>query len=430
MASALEMRAVLSAETSAFNRDMKRAGDATKQFSNTATTKTRPALNSMRSGMSNVMGSFGAFAKFAGPAGVVVAAIGATTLAFRKLKQSIAQIVGAVRRAMGTLDAFAKMTDKLGIAPEAFQKISLAARLTADITEEQLSVAMQRMTRRVAEAANGSKELETALNQLGTSGEELIRLSPDQQFLKLADGMQAINNQSERVRLTFKIFDTEGVALVNTLSKGSEALQQMGSDIDEFGLALDRAELAQIEAANDAWTLMREIVGGVINRLAVEFAPVVEGIAAAFIEMLGGIDDAQSGFRAFADLAIAVLPELLNQFAMLAGVALQAAAGIQILAAAIAIPVIGVKGFSRAVDAAMSMGKFGMDLAMKGVEGTPGAAFTDAVTASRRRASQESVMITERSFEGRKLRVQEDTLDEIRGLRREQTQNVTVHSLF
>src|SRR5690606_16608626 len=58
----------------------------------------------------------------------------------------------------------------------------------------------------------------------------------DEQFLRIADAMQKAGSQGARLRNTMAIFDTEGVALVNTLSQGSEEIQKMIAEAERFGI--------------------------------------------------------------------------------------------------------------------------------------------------------------------------------------------------
>ena len=55
----------------------------------------------------------------------------------------------------------------------------------------------------------------------------------------VADAFARIEDPAERVRLAFKLFDSEGVALVNLLSDGSGALEEMRERARDLGIVLD-----------------------------------------------------------------------------------------------------------------------------------------------------------------------------------------------
>ena len=181
-----------------------------------------------------------------------------------------------------TADALGKFSDKIGEAPEKMQGIQRAAQLTG-VSVETANMAFQRMTRRVAEAGQGTGEAVKALKELNLDAKDLAKLSPADQFSKIADAMQGVKNQGDRVRLSMKLFDSEGVALVNTLALGSKGLQEVQQEVKDYGLELTRMDIAKIEAANDAWFRASEVTASFGQQLAVEVSPLVEAVSNEFL---------------------------------------------------------------------------------------------------------------------------------------------------
>ncbi|PUZ91270.1 hypothetical protein DC364_22680, partial [Vibrio vulnificus] len=112
------------------------------------------------------------------------------------------------------IDQTAKFADRIGISTEALTQFRHASELTG-VGAKNLDMSLQRMTRRIAEAAQGSGEAAPALKQLGLDAKQLGEMTPDQQLYVLADAFTQVESQSERVRLAFKLFDSEGVGMVN-----------------------------------------------------------------------------------------------------------------------------------------------------------------------------------------------------------------------
>jgi hypothetical protein len=87
------------------------------------------------------------------------------------------------------------------------------------VEQQTLDMALQRFTRRAAEAAQGTGEAKDALAQMGIALRDQsgnLRSSEDL-LADVADAFARIEDPAERVRLAFKLFDSEGVALVNLL---------------------------------------------------------------------------------------------------------------------------------------------------------------------------------------------------------------------
>lgn len=222
-----------------------------------------------------------------------------------------AVLTALVARQMKAIDATAKMADRLGIATERLTGLQRAADLTG-VSTQNLNLGLQRMTRRVAEAAQGSGEAQDALKELGLDASALADLSPDKQFAAIAERMNDVGSQSDRVRLAFKLFDSEGVALLNTLALGADEMERIQRESLALGSALDRIDSAQIEAANDALSNVREVAAGIGNRLAVAVSPVLTAIAqqfrAAAIESDGFRDAVDRGIK----IAVNVVAALAN----------------------------------------------------------------------------------------------------------------------
>lgn len=214
------------------------------------------------------------------------------------VKTAIAGVVGVagfgalIKQGLAAGDSLAKTADKIGVTTEALAGMRHAAELTG-VSTETMDMALQRFTRRASEAAIGTGEAQGALKELGINAEELVKLPLDKQMEVVADSMSGLSTQSDRVRIAMKLFDSEGVALVNTLGGGSEALREMIDEAEHLGLALSRTDTAQIEAANDAFTRAKGVLTGLSNQLAVSFAPILQLIADTFRQ--SALDSAEFG---------------------------------------------------------------------------------------------------------------------------------------
>ena len=182
-----------------------------------------------------------------------------------------------VKKSLETTDALGKFADKIGIGTAELGGLRHAAELTGVATTT-LDMGLQRMVRRVSEAANGSGEAKDALIELGLSAKALNTLAPDQQFRAIADAMEGVAGQGNKVRLAMRLFDTEGVSLVNTLKGGSAALIEMEKKAERLGISLNRDLVKGVERANDALKDFSSFIGGVFTRTIAELAPAIESI--------------------------------------------------------------------------------------------------------------------------------------------------------
>ncbi|MFQ5510116.1 MAG: hypothetical protein ACE5FN_12410, partial [Leptospirillia bacterium] len=228
----------------------------------------------------------------------VHAGLSRMTRALGPLRLGIAGVVGTagmgalIQHSLKSADALGKTADKLGLTTQGLAGLRHAGELTG-VSVNTLDMAVQRMTRRIAEAAQGTGEAKAAIRELGLDAVALKAMGPEQAFQAIAGAMGEVENQGDRVRLSMRLFDSEGVALVNTLGLGEEGLKNVAAEAEALGITLDRVQVAKIEQANDAMTRIRAAIGGVANRITVQLAPVISGIADRFIQA----SVAHNGFR-------------------------------------------------------------------------------------------------------------------------------------
>ncbi len=184
----------------------------------------------------------------------------------------------AIRSTYGEIDRLAKTADKLGMTTQSLAGLRHAAEQTG-VAANTMDMAIQRSTRRIAEAARGAGEAKDAIAELGLDAQKLAKMSPDQQFAAIADAMKNVQSQSDQVRLAFKLFDSEGVAVVNTLRGGSEMLQQYAKDAADLGIAISRVEAGKIEQANDAMDRAAKAARGLAIQAAIKLAPALKTVA-------------------------------------------------------------------------------------------------------------------------------------------------------
>ena len=158
-------------------------------------------------------------------------------------------------------DKLGKLSTRLGASTEALSEYKHVAELSG-VTFETLTMGWQRMTRRVAEASIGMGEAQGALEELGISAVELAKLKPEQQFEILAEELSKVKTDADRVRLSMKLFDSEGVSLIQTMKGGSAGLREMRLDARNLGLTISGETAASAEKFNDDLTKMKAAMAG------------------------------------------------------------------------------------------------------------------------------------------------------------------------
>ncbi len=220
----------LGLETARLNSDTTKAA---KHFNNFEKKSSR-SLNNIKKRVTGLMGSLGSLSGIAGV--LSVSGLGVITKA-----------------SIESADKIGKLSDRLGASTEALSQYQHVAELSG-VTFETLTMGWQRMTRRVAEAANGTGEAKNALIELNLSAKDLNQLKPEDQFEAIATALSGVTNSADRVRLSMKLFDSGGVSLLQTMTDGASGIRAMRQEADELGITMSKDTTNAAARAADSMT--------------------------------------------------------------------------------------------------------------------------------------------------------------------------------
>ncbi len=198
---------------------------------------------------------------------------------------------------VNALDTLGKTASKLGVNVEFLQQMRFAAEQTG-IETRTLDMGLQRFIRRVAEAAKGTGEAKGALQQLGIEFKNADGSARDIQdiLFDVADGLANTSSEGERVRLAFKFFDSEGVALVNTLKGGSAELKKFFDEAENLGILISSDTTKKAEAFNDQLNIIKRQFTAITQNLVGAFLPVLQDVSRDLTKFLTDTKKEVGGF--------------------------------------------------------------------------------------------------------------------------------------
>lgn len=235
---------------------------------------------------------------------------------------AISVVVGVSTR---SIDRLVKTSEKLGISSEFLQKFRFAAEQVG-IKTETADMALQRFSRRVAEARKGTGEAKDTLTQLGISLFDSSGAARDieEVLFDVADAMSKTEDASEMVRQSFKFFDSEGVALVALMKNGSDAMKEFFNDAENLGGVLTTQSAKGVADFADEMTRLKTLVTGLANNFTASLAPALEMLTADFVEFIQEQVAAQGGFKEFGNFLanefIGILQLIIGSFTNLGNV--------------------------------------------------------------------------------------------------------------
>jgi hypothetical protein len=237
----------------------------------------------------------------------IKAAFGKLSKVFFSFKTALVAAVGAgglgllISNSLKATDALAKTAGRIGTTTEALSALQYAGQLTG-VEVNTMNMALQRFTRRTAEAAVGTGEAQGALRELRLDARKLTRLPLDEQMLTLADAFaEAETRGVNPLKIAFKLFDSEGAALVNTLALGRDGLNDLLGESRRLGVVMSSGAAKGVEDANDALFRMQSLFSGVVKQTVAALAPAISALADLMTnKVLASFDETNEGIQEFA----------------------------------------------------------------------------------------------------------------------------------
>ena len=225
-------------------------------------------------GMKKAERRIGDFSKRAKAMAKVIAKIGVAATA-----AAAVGLIALAKSTANTGDQIQKMSLRLGMTTEALSELSFVAERSG-VKIESLQVGLQRMTRRVSEAAAGTGEAVKALAELGVNVQNIAKMRPEDQFEVIAEALNNVKNQSDKVRLAFKLFDTEGVSLIQTMSEGAKGIRDLRDEAKKMGFSFSQDMANSAAEFNDKLTNLSFTFKGLKTQIGTALLPVMTDLLA------------------------------------------------------------------------------------------------------------------------------------------------------
>ena len=254
----------------------------------------------MQKGISKVVGSLNSVTKTSSKTQKALSRMssGINFLVFDRLAQYALAAGRAFKNmvsgSINAIDAVDKLSQSTGISTDAIQVFGLAAQ-KAGVDQIALSGAFGRMSKRLAEASQGFGEAAPTLKRLGLSAQDLMKMAPEDQFLKIGAAIGELATQGEQAAAAFKIFSDQGLRLVPLFADINAQTEAARVELEKFGGILSSQQIAGTVALKDNLTDVSQIFSNIVNQVTANLAPAISAAAEAFKEFISSAGGANIG---------------------------------------------------------------------------------------------------------------------------------------
>ena len=184
-------------------------------------------------------------------------------------------------KGLANVDAQAKMARSVDGTVDGLRALQIAAQ-DAGISKGALSTSAQMLNQRLAEAARGSGTAVQALDALGLSAQDLMRMDVDERMATLADRMQQMGMSAGQSSDMMRQLGVRSREMSLLMIQGGDAIRNARQEVKDLGLSIDQVDAAKVEIANDAFARIGMVISSISDKIAIEFAPILLAVAEHF----------------------------------------------------------------------------------------------------------------------------------------------------
>ncbi len=162
---------------------------------------------------------------------------------------AFAGIGAAAMKGASDIDASAKAARRLGSSIGGLEALKLAAS-EAGVPVSALPNELQNINRELANIGT-SGNADRALERLGISAADLVKLDADEKIAVMADRVKALGMSSGQATALLRDLGVRSREMVLLFQGGGDAIRQARQDVEDYGLALGGSAVAAVEQAND-----------------------------------------------------------------------------------------------------------------------------------------------------------------------------------
>ena len=222
---------------------------------------------------------------------VALSAIDPVTAALTAMAAGAVGVGAAVWGLTGRIGDLAGVADRAaqtGLSGAFLQQLEFAADQSG-VAAETLTGGIKKLTVMIGKAGDGSKEAAESLKDIGLSAKDLQKLSPEQQFEKVAAGIGKIPTAAGRAAAAVKIFGKSGIEMTTLFAGGLDDITKLMQDARDIGIGLDDEQLKRVADADDSLQKMYASISAMVDQVAVGLAPAFEKVAENVTGLIGPV---------------------------------------------------------------------------------------------------------------------------------------------
>jgi hypothetical protein len=210
-------------------------------------------------------------------AGLYVAGLGAAALAAGAASALAFTRIGGV---------FSDLSDQTGLSVELMSELETVIK-DAGGTIEDFAKSAVKMQKAIFEANSGGKQQQETFARLGLDFRKLAELTPDQQFIEIAEALSNVANPTDRLGLALDIFGKSAAKLLPVIAGGAGGLEAFREQARRLGLSMSGEAAKAADTLGTNIEILQDQIWRVVAAIGEALAPIASELVDALQRIVG-----------------------------------------------------------------------------------------------------------------------------------------------
>ena len=181
-------------------------------------------------------------------------------------------------------DEIHKMSARTGVAKSTLSELAFAIEQSGGSIQD-VEKAFFGLSRAMFDAGQGSKMPNEALKEIGLSFADLEGMSPEEQFMRIAEAMAGVEDMSVRGAVAQKLFGRSGRQMLPMLEQGAAGINKLRQEARDLGRGMSGEDADAAAEYTDAMNRVASVYKGIKTQIGAALAPALAEIATTFADM-------------------------------------------------------------------------------------------------------------------------------------------------
>ena len=245
--------------------------DGLKGYLESITIDTKEAMTSLKNATKNVGAAFKSMGQTA------VAALGTTMAKAAALLAVLMSIVALIRNGIGVSQLGKSMNvlaQQAGMSADAYQRWAFVLTQIGLQVDDMIG-AQQTLLEAQMDVREGTEDIVEAFKRIGLTQEQVLSMNQQQLFERTVEGLQGLENATERASVAYKLLSEDSKNLAPLLNLNSEQVAQLAYNFDTLNGAMSEGLIKSSNRLQASLGNMRAAWQGLKNTLAELVLPII-----------------------------------------------------------------------------------------------------------------------------------------------------------